>query len=179
MERVIKALSLWQPWASAIAVGAKRIETRHWKTDYRGPLLIHAAREDRGLRLRKRTRPGGESEMIWRAGGAALRAAGLPDDHNACTQLAARTCGAIIAVADLVDCLSTSRTGFQTMCSIAYCGVLSPNIINREVQLGDFSVHRYGWLLDNVRALPQPLPFTGRQGLFNVPVSLLPEEFRP
>lgn len=40
----MKALSLWQPWASAIAIGAKSIETRHWPTNYRGPLLIHAAK---------------------------------------------------------------------------------------------------------------------------------------
>jgi hypothetical protein len=40
----MKALSLWQPWASAIALGHKRIETRHWSTSYRGPLAIHAAR---------------------------------------------------------------------------------------------------------------------------------------
>lgn len=40
----MKALSLWQPWASAIALGHKRIETRHWQTAYRGPIAIHAAR---------------------------------------------------------------------------------------------------------------------------------------
>src|SRR5690606_17299582 len=40
----MKALSLWQPYASLIAVGAKRYETRHWKTDYRGPIAIHAAK---------------------------------------------------------------------------------------------------------------------------------------
>lgn len=40
----MKALSLWQPWASAIAAGLKTIETRAWKTSYRGPLLIHAAK---------------------------------------------------------------------------------------------------------------------------------------
>jgi hypothetical protein len=27
----VKALPLWQPWASLVAVGAKRIETRHWR----------------------------------------------------------------------------------------------------------------------------------------------------
>lgn len=27
----MKAISLWQPWASLIAVGAKHIETRHWQ----------------------------------------------------------------------------------------------------------------------------------------------------
>jgi len=40
----MKALSLWQPWASAIALGSKRIETRGWATSYRGPLAIHAAK---------------------------------------------------------------------------------------------------------------------------------------
>lgn len=41
----MKAISLWQPWASAIAIGAKKIETRHWSTSYRGPLAIHAAKK--------------------------------------------------------------------------------------------------------------------------------------
>jgi hypothetical protein len=41
----VKALSLWQPWASLIAVGAKRFETRSWQTSHRGPLLIHAAQK--------------------------------------------------------------------------------------------------------------------------------------
>lgn len=39
----MKALSLWQPWASLIADGRKKIETRHWVLNYRGPLVIHAA----------------------------------------------------------------------------------------------------------------------------------------
>ena len=40
----MKALTLTQPWASLVAVGAKRIETRSWRTDYRGPIAIHAAK---------------------------------------------------------------------------------------------------------------------------------------
>lgn len=39
----MRALSLWQPWASLIADGRKKIETRHWPMHYRGPLAIHAA----------------------------------------------------------------------------------------------------------------------------------------
>jgi len=38
----MKALSLWQPWASLIYDGRKTIETRHWEMLYRGPLAIHA-----------------------------------------------------------------------------------------------------------------------------------------
>ncbi len=40
----MKALSLWQPWATLIAVGAKRMETRSWAPQYRGELVIHAAK---------------------------------------------------------------------------------------------------------------------------------------
>src|SRR4051812_34650242 len=40
----IKCLTLLQPWASLVALNARKIETRSWRTWYRGPLLIHAAR---------------------------------------------------------------------------------------------------------------------------------------
>lgn len=40
----MKAISLWQPWASAMALGLKPDETRHWTTSYRGLLAIHAAK---------------------------------------------------------------------------------------------------------------------------------------
>ena len=40
----IKAVSLWQPWASLVACGVKHHETRHWTTNYRGALAICAAR---------------------------------------------------------------------------------------------------------------------------------------
>lgn len=40
----MRAISLHQPWATLIAIGAKRYETRSWATNYRGPLAIHAAK---------------------------------------------------------------------------------------------------------------------------------------
>ena len=46
---LIKAITLWQPWASFMALDLKKNETRSWGTDYRGPLAIHAAaKEPRG-----------------------------------------------------------------------------------------------------------------------------------
>jgi len=39
----MKALSIRQPWAHLVVKGIKRIENRTWATNYRGPLLIHAA----------------------------------------------------------------------------------------------------------------------------------------
>ena len=45
---MIKALSLLQPWASLVVMGAKRIETRSWSTDCRGILMIHASKGKSG-----------------------------------------------------------------------------------------------------------------------------------
>jgi activating signal cointegrator 1 len=40
----VKAISLWQPWASLWLTDSKVHETRHWATRYRGMLLVHAAK---------------------------------------------------------------------------------------------------------------------------------------
>jgi hypothetical protein len=39
----MKILSLKQPWASLVAIGAKDVENRTWPRKYRGPVLIHAS----------------------------------------------------------------------------------------------------------------------------------------
>lgn len=80
----MKAISLWQPFASAIALRYKRIETRHWRTNYVGPIAIHAAkrwtREEREFVLDLRSR--------------------LPMPANL-------PLGAIVATATLYDCMRT------------------------------------------------------------------------
>ena len=76
----MRAISLWQPWASAIPLGHKSIETRHWATPYRGELAIHAAK-----RFAREER---EFAQIERALGR--MPARLP-------------LGAIVAVVDLID----------------------------------------------------------------------------
>lgn len=39
----MKVLSIKEPWASLIMNNIKKIETRSWKTNYRGELFIHAS----------------------------------------------------------------------------------------------------------------------------------------
>ena len=39
----MKVLSLTEPYATLIKIGKKKIETRSWKTSYRGKLYIHAS----------------------------------------------------------------------------------------------------------------------------------------
>lgn len=47
---IMKALSIWQPWAWFIVRRFKPVENRLWATNYRGPLLIHASKKyDTGM----------------------------------------------------------------------------------------------------------------------------------
>lgn len=39
----MKVISIIEPWASLIKEGIKEIETRSWKTNYRGKIYIHAS----------------------------------------------------------------------------------------------------------------------------------------
>jgi hypothetical protein len=144
----IKALTILQPWASAIACGAKRIETRSWATKYRGLLLIHAGK-------------GQPPQPIFVE---ACRAAGLRSNpgESCCLPL-----GALIAVAELVDCLPTMHLARN---GVFFTG--RPDVTGRmtdqERALGNYIPDRYGWVLANVRRLPTPIPYRGRQGLFNI-----------
>lgn len=43
------ALTVHQCWADALVDGHKDVENRSWKTQYRGPLLIHAGKSRKSL----------------------------------------------------------------------------------------------------------------------------------
>ena len=156
----MKAISLWQPWASAIACNAKRIETRHWPTNYRGPLLIHAAKRMHAgeLYLYERTHCWKGALMPILEGTRGNLKAALPF-------------GAIVAVATLVDCQRTTSLTVGIDIKHTRGGKTWT-----ERDMGDFTPGRFGWILDHIRPLKTPLPFRGAQGLFDVPDSVLPPE---
>jgi hypothetical protein len=86
----LKALTIRQPWAWAVVYAGKDVENRRWRTAYRGPLLIHAA---------KHTDPAGAASLLWTM--ADPEAFGQP-------RAAFETCGAIIGLAYLADILTDS-----------------------------------------------------------------------
>lgn len=45
----MKAISLWQPWAWAVLCLGKDVENRVWRTNHRGPLILHAAQRRAGV----------------------------------------------------------------------------------------------------------------------------------
>lgn len=76
-----RGLSLWQPWAGFIAAGEKTIETRTWATDYRGPVLICAAKkyDDAWRKISSRPNAAVADEGVCRLLGVALCVATLAD----------------------------------------------------------------------------------------------------
>lgn len=88
MTETIKAITLWQPWATLIALGLKKYETRSWLTYYRGPLVIHAAN-------RKMTPA--ERSLLERIKSIPT-VSDLPNPEDF-------PLGAIVATAKLVDCI--------------------------------------------------------------------------
>ena len=84
----MKAITIWQPYAQAIALGLKKFETRSWATKYRGKLAIHASLKP----LSK------ECKL-------------LAEKYNI------KDCalGEVIVVADLVDCVLMTEEFIQTI----------------------------------------------------------------
>lgn len=165
----MKALTIWQPWASLIATGAKRIETRGWATGYRGPLAIHAAtrwtREQRELVLEEPFRsrlPADEDQAEPGQCALPLEAARAWNP----------SLGRYLAIAELEDCVPTQE--------------LRREISEEEYAFGNFEHGRYGWVLSDVRRLWLPIEGRGQQGLWDVPrqdeeiiVEHLPREEAP
>jgi hypothetical protein len=143
----MKVLSLWQPWASLIACGAKSIETRGWSTPHRGPLAIHAARSREGEQYLAELQPYLPVGFPWWRE--------LPF-------------GAIVCVANLAKI-----TPVEQILRVWEEHPDHPNA-QREYAFGNYDRGRFGWLLKDVVALREPIECAGRQGLWEIPDSAFP-----
>lgn len=151
----MKVLTLTQPWATLVAIGAKRIETRSWATKYRGPLLIHAAQ---GLALVGGAH--GLYELCWnepfRSTLLAAGIKGVPDLPR----------GAIVVRCGLRDVRIIGRE-LNGDATIAADDMLTCTpILDNEYAFGDYTPGRYAWLLSDVQVLPEPIPAKGQLGLW-------------
>lgn len=148
-ENTLRGLTVSQPWATLIAIGAKRVETRAWPTRYRGTIAIHAAKGLRGIFS------GARDEDLEALCFQEPFAAALAEQDTADLPR-----GAIIATAELVDVVpvenitSVRRKGFARL--------------PYEYAFGDYAPGRFGWLLENVQPLTEPVPYRGALGLWPV-----------
>lgn len=141
----MRCLTLRQPWASLVAIGAKRIETRSWRTAHRGPLAIHAAKGFPQWAMdivhdKKDGKPFRD----------ALQAAGI-------VTLEDLPRGCVIATCRIANVVPTERI------TDPRCFFNAPP---REIALGDYTPGRWGWILQDIEALPEPIPARGYLGLW-------------
>ncbi|GAA0390334.1 ASCH domain-containing protein [Paenibacillus motobuensis] len=152
----MKAITIIQPWATLIALGEKKFETRSWRTNYRGSLAIHAGKKiDRGICEQEPFR-----SVLAKYG---YTADNLP-------------IGAVVAVANLTECCQIERLTdsdveippvklhYSNGRVQGWFGYLKEN---KELIFGDYTDGRYAWELSDVQQLPEPIEAKGMQGLWN------------
>lgn len=142
----MKTLSLTQPWASLVAIGAKTYETRSWSTSYRGQLAIHAAK-----RFPKWAKDLSHKDPFRSALVRGVERGGIALAHPHQAILHALPLGAIIATCNLVDVKRITATN-------------APD--EPERSFGDYTPGRYMWLLEDVQPLETPVPAKGALSLW-------------
>lgn len=147
----MKCISLYQPRATLVVLGKKRLDPRSWFTLYRGPLLIHAAK-----RFEKPERALWGKEPFFSAlvSSGIFKASDLP-------------LGAIIGKVNLVSCLLIPVPPFRYEIGRVTIPPDEP-----ELSFGDYTPGRYAWVFDDALWF-NPIPYKGKQGLFDVPDSVL------
>lgn len=153
----MKALSLTQPWATLIACGAKRIETRSWRTDFRGRIAIHTAK-GLGSVGGKRGLYALCAEAPFANAFADAFAATREEAFDAAREL---PLGAIVALATIKD--------VKLIDMKLRAWVMSQNVTPFEYNFGDYTSGRYAWFLEDVVPLPEPVYCKGALGLWDVP----------
>ena len=180
----MKFLTIRQPWAQLIAVGAKTIETRSWSTSYRGPLAIHAGKAW--------PVPVGEWQVPSDRGpGPMIERLVSPLAGTYRWEAIRAPLGAVVAVCDLVDVVPIvdAHLGWQGdsdtperavvhddhLDSLTLVGGTSRGYVAHgltdQLPFGDFTSGRFAWLLDNVRPI-DPVPMKGAQGLRDLPADV-------
>lgn len=147
-KNLIRAISLWEPWASLIAVGAKKVETRSYYTNVRGSLLICAAQTKKGLKI--------ADEAGFVEGGAAY------SGREICLDIGGKEIemnfGKAVAVVDFAHCITTDLFRQET----------TGREFKSQEPFGDFSAGRFAWVFHSIKRIKKPFEVKGKQGFFFV-----------
>jgi hypothetical protein len=146
--QVIKAISLWQPWASFVILGIKGFETRSWDTNVRGEIGIHAAKKvipfDDAFGHLVRSIEG--QRIMDYLQSRIIEAYG--DYKNL-------PVGAVLGTVNLKDTFSTEIRN-----KLSYI----------ERVLGDYSPGRFAWQLKDQKLFDTPIPVSGHQGFWDMKI---------
>lgn len=152
----MKCLTLTQPMASLVVLGAKTIETRDWVTHYTGRIAIQAAKTfPRDAIERVMMHPYQETLKSALGVTGFVSASHLPR-------------AAIIGTVELTKCFACDDETEAKIRARSARGALPPF----EAEFGNYAAGRSGFVFANPRALPYPIPCKGKLGLWNMEPAL-------
>lgn len=159
-----RVLTLWQPWATLLVHGIKKIETRPAPTSWtqeKGIYLIHAAskwtKEQKEICLTEPFKT--ELEKLEFLNEAF-------EDHGTTFFNVDLTLGKIIGAVEVTECqkiVYNNSEDFITTRAITEKGLI---IEQPEESFGDYFPGRYAWLCQNPRLLKEPIIYKGGQGYY-------------
>ena len=152
-----KVLSMWEPWATLVVHGVKKIETRPKPTTWtieKGSYLIHASKKWTKEQIELcQTEP--FFTELRNIGYMPLFFISMP----------VLPLGHIIGAVDVVECLPIWK-GRYTGDYYLTDGGVPMTIEEPELSFGDYREDRYAWILDNPRVLKTHIPYKGGQGYY-------------
>lgn len=150
----MKAITIWQPYASLFTIDEKHYETRAWNTKYRGPIAIHAAMQD-------------PKRLLGKEDYAELERFAL--HHPVLGDWGTLPRGAIVAIAELVDVWQIKSAGKFAPGPVltSLRGHVVRDLSEKELAFGNYDPGRYAWEFANVKKLEPPIPCKGQQGFWN------------
>lgn len=165
----MKAITIWQPWASLLAHRVKTYETRSWATAYRGPIAIHAAAIGVPQVLKKCFHEEGDRMIFMDAIAKGLKGCyTIEEIERVLNELPT---GCVVATANLVGCHKIAAIhGERARCfgNDPFIGLgdgktYTPD--DTEYALGDWSNGRFAWEFSDMKLI-DPVPVKGKQGLW-------------
>lgn len=160
---MIKAIVLFQPWASLVATGAKTLEFRSWSYVERG---VGVKPNDRiGISAAKRPiKPAEVEDLLHRLGDSTCSTGLTPSLARPLLQnlLRAHKCQGVLEMGSLI---CTARIGAPVLT------VDAMPLWKGLVADSDRLEHcKWAWPMHDVVPLERPMPVRGTQGFFNVSV---------
>jgi hypothetical protein len=181
----VKAISLWQPWASLIACEAKPFETRDWAPPREligQPIAIHAAKKvdrdavDLAEALIYGQHKDGGHGLADRLHATFSRA---PDEVMGIFGACVLPVGSVVAIARLD---AAFQLGEQAEGTAAPSAKVVRRMISRPMpecftvsydDFGNYAAGRWAWLLRDVKPLNPPIAMKGHQRFFDLPAGWL------
>ena len=159
--QVVRVLTLTQPWATLVVIGAKRLETRSWQTHYRGPVAIHAAA---GFPAKARRLC--DSEPFHSTLLAALAEKKPGRFHRTDAVPQGKGWSALLPTGVILG-----------RCNVNGCEPITEHNLPAEPERS-FGIYtcpgRFAWSLDGVQEFSRPIPAKGALGLWRFPWPDLP-----